>query len=202
MRARRRALDRHREAGHQELERGELHVAEAGASIRGPGGIGAVHHADRAAGAEPVDHRDVVGHALAPQIAQDLELVVIMVEAPAEGRGAAFVEPMEGALHPQSPDCSVDRDGRTRPRWGPRRRAAIRTRGRPEPDAACRRPSWRAAAASPAATARSQKPCEQTQLAPAGQSSGGDPLDHWQEAGMFHDGRLGRSIACGKTSAL
>ena len=143
------ALDREREDWAPETRARRDRRRRSPRAIGRPGGVGAVHHADRAVRAEAVDHRDVVGHA------------ALRAAPPAPGTAAARWRGAGAAWSRRSrraggtgsaatcPRCARDRAGRTRTGPGRRRRAPNRTRGPRAPDAACRRRTPRGRAAGP-----------------------------------------------------
>ncbi len=179
------ALDGVRETGHQELERGEIGVAEPGAAIGRPGGVGAVHQPDRAFRAKAVDHRDIVGHPALPQLLEHRELHRLVAEAAAEGRLPGLVQPMERTLQPLvraavGIEPAVLRFGRAAGVALPLEDATLQHRmQRVDSD-------HRAAERQSDGDHALAEALQQVQLAPTRQAGGGDPLEQWRKTRVVH----------------
>ena len=182
------ALDRQREARDEQLEGGEVGVGKAARPIGRPGRVGAVHGADCGIGAEAVDHRDIVGHALAAQLLHHRELQIVTVEALAKGGRAALVELVEGALQPLvgavlGIQAAVLGLGRRRGIAAPFEHPPFQHRVQGvDPD---HRPAQR----QPEAPGALAELLQQGKLAPTCQTGGSDPRDQRHKAFVVHAGR-------------
>ena len=161
-----------------------------------PRGERAVHHADRAGRAEPVDHREVVGHAVAPQVLQERELQLLVAEASAQRRSPAFVEPMERALQP----LVVAALGIEPAVLGLYRGAVPAPFEQPAFQDRVQRvdADHGAAERQPRADGALAKALHQGQLGLARQAGCGDPLDQRQEMASAHGAVRDRCARAGK----